>query len=96
MYIHNRSNRVVNGNGQRVGHKCVFSHSVGEEKARVTEGHVLQQAVELLAEKGAPRTVHVFSRLCLLQTVVAVEEIVDDPSRFSGGSTHRRIGQRPC
>ena len=69
------------------------SYSVGEEEARVAEGHVLEEAVEVSAEEGAPGTPHVAPRLCLLETVVVVEEVVDYLVGFRAEWNRGRAGE---
>ena len=69
------------------GVRC--SHCVSEEKPRVAEGHVFEQAVEVSAGERAPGTLHVSPRLSLLESAVVVEKVVHcSPSSSSSSFLH--------
>ncbi len=54
----------------------------------MAHGHVLEEGVDPATGDGAPGTVQVRPRLCLLQGVVAIEEVEGD---FGGRGRHATI-----
>ena len=56
----------------------MFTHGIGEQESWVAEGHVFEEAVQLLAGEDTPRAAEVLSRLSLLEGVVVVEKTKND------------------